>query len=953
MSGQKNYFGKDSIRPDFLNPKKTLSAAESGASSSTTPEPAKSLYVGSGNKSSRANTASRLFNASQSGRSRANTRSSRLFGFLSSSRQPKSDAQKSKSFFNPKLLYFSPAILLIGLIAVLVIMIIGSSSLLGPHIEHLFTDSTNTDYTAYNLRSNEVMREILSGKQQMPDYLKDRLAKEGITTNNDGSLSYKDTVITADNFDLTYNNDVNFREAIIHARRGRVATFFDSAAENFYQKLGLSRDVLHDYQTTGDSAADTANYDQLMSEYFDVDSNATMETAATKTTTDSNGNKSTSTTNLGAVSSNVTSSAEAKARASEFLDSVGNITEASSESCAAKTTGDMVATAVASNAKYTYANTFMTVMESISKAMAGEGSNSGINTVLNWFTRSETTTVHDPVTGAESEVTGTPLEAQSVRAVLSGTPIDQSKTKDYSLERAFVATNAATNNINNAAASNPASAPSTCDADQNNDLALSLNARGTPGSSFVRTVIGALLDNTVGSGFKIVASSTLSLLVPSVADVLYSNAYNDSARGIAGGELFGMGAANVNQLAAQQNSGATGASKERVLAYNHANNVTIAQQAEIDRKNYSPFDASNPNTFLGSITSSLLPLAATTPKSALTSANLATSASTLSSISSTALANINPTYADGENTSYLTTFGEDCQKTSDIGAVGNVYCNMIAVNDLSIIDIPESDPTYQKVISESVDYVDGKEVVREGSPLADFITYWTGRYSMPGVFDANIASACEESRTGNIPILSSVIAKLGGTSEYCRSVADGSRYVNSDDNPYWATEKYHQLWVLNTRVKENLGFYNNSTNPLTASINRDPATPQDGTTNPLTAFREKYEASHPLDNSRSGYLARISGLTKHDAETVIAIADYYQRVANYHPEDAYQFGKNSTINQTAFSTPRFGTSDPILSEASQLGNLSDSSSTSQLGDLLAAAITLSSTGIVRHEEVTA
>ena len=134
---------------------------------------------------------------------------------------------------------------------------------------------------------------------------------------------------------------------------------------------------------------------------------------------------------------------------------------------------------------------------------------------------------------------------------------------------------------------------------------------------------------------------------------------------------------------------------------------------------------------------------------------------------------------------------------------------------------------------------------------------------------------------------------LKPVSEYCSSVADGSRYVNSESNPYWETEKYHQLWVLNTRVKENLGFYKNSENPL-------------------TAYREKYEAEHPLDNSRAGYLARISGITKYDAETVIAIADYYQQVANYHPEDAYQFAPRDENSLAANLSADFLAGSPSI-----------------------------------------
>ena len=902
MAGQKNYFGKGSIRPNFLDPKKTLEDIESTVSplnSTATTDtdnttdsasrlrqiennitPTKSLYTGRGAK--------RGFNTSKR----------RGFGFFSRKTSGSSFARK-KPFSPMTFLRFSPLIMLGGLIIVVIFLIIGASSFLGADLEALFTESTNTDYTAYNLRSNEVFTEILSGQKEMPEYLKTRLQKEGITTNADNSLSFNDTTITADNYESTYNSNANFREAITHARRGRAATFFDSTANDFYKKLGLSRDVLHDYKTSGDSASDTANYDQIMTEYFDVDSNSTVDTATKETSTDENGKETTSIVSTGAaVSSNAFKESDAKTRAKEYLDAVGNKVESSSTNCATLTTGDMVATAVASNAKYTYANTFMTIMESISKSMAGDSNGSGINTVLNWFTKPETTTIHNPVTGAESQVTGTPLEAQSVRAVLSGVAIDQSKTEDYSLERGFASTN-----------SSIANSGSTCDNNQAGNVALSLNAQGNPGSSFVRTAVGALLDTTIGSGFKIVASSTLGLLVPTVADVLYSNAYTN-AQGVSGGEMFGMGAANVNQLAAQQNSGATGASKEQILAFNHANNITIAQEAEVDRNNHSPFDASNSNTFFGKIASTLLPLATT-------SSTIFSPISTLTSVSSTSLANLNPTYADGENTSYLTNFGTYCQKVESIGAVGNVYCNMIAVNDLSIINIPESDPTYQKVISKSIDYVDGKEVIREGSPLADFITYWTGRYSMPGIYDANIASACEENRTGKIPILSSIASMFSSsTSEYCKSVADGSRYINSASNPNWETEKYHQLYVLNNRVKENLGFYKNKTNPL-------------------TAFRENYDAKHPLDNSRSGYLARISGLTKYDAETVIALSDYYQKLADYKPENAYQF------------TPAH---DPV-------SNLRDASFSDKLPSSSTAisSISLSDSGtmLARPEETTA
>ena len=51
--------------------------------------------------------------------------------------------------------------------------------------------------------------------------------------------------------------------------------------------------------------------------------------------------------------------------------------------------------------------------------------------------------------------------------------------------------------------------------------------------------------------------------------------------------------------------------------------------------------------------------------------------------------------------------------------------------------------------------------------------------------------------------------------------------------------------------------------------------------NPVTAYIEKYESEHPLDNSPAGYLARISGLTKNDAGLVLDTIAYYNFINNY------------------------------------------------------------------------
>ncbi len=847
MAGQKNYFGKGNIRPTLPGVKKPDNPADPNLIARESLRTAEKSASGLEHHS--------LYHPTST-----------------KSKSNKFHPTRQKKPLRARLRKVAPALLIVGVLLGGALLIFGSSSFLGPHLESLFTEATNTEYTAYTLRSNEIFKEILDGKLEMTDYLKERLENEGIKVNGN-SLEYDGISINSENFDAIYNGNVHFREALTYARRGRIATFFDSAAQEFYKKLGLSRDVFHDYNVTGDQATDDANYDELMTNYFSGGSDMTIDTAEKEITTDENGNEIINYIATGeAINSTASGGESAEDRAKAYLDSVGNKVAANTPGCAALEIGNMVATAVANNERYASSHDFMTKMESLSKSREGSGDSSAVNSVLNWFTKSATSSVYDAVTGEQYEVTGAPLEAEGMRVVLGGLTANRSNAKKYSIERSYESTNAS---IANAGLST-----ATCNIERATSTLISLSALAVPGGPLVKATIGILLDVGLKIGVKITASTVLSLLVPTVAQVMYSNPY-ENAIGISGGEYFAEGASNINTLAAQQNSGATGATRERVIAYNKANAELIAQEAEIDRAKYSPFDASQKHTFLGSILNSLLPL--TTFVSNISSSPIST-LSTLSSITNTALTSLSTSYAGGENTSLMTNFADYCEKIGEIGAAGNIYCTMSATHDLSTIDVPEDDEMYRSVIEQSVIEEDGKEIIIDGSPLSHFINYWMGRYSNPGIYDVNIANACENS-TIHVPLLSNIVEMVKSLgSDYCRSVADGSRYVNSPDNPAWEeTEKWHQLYVLSARIKKNLGMYGEADDPV-------------------TAYRKNYEAKHPLDNSRAGYLARISGISKEDAKTVLAVVDYEQRIANYNPATRYNFTKKETAQALNYNS---------------------------------------------------
>ncbi len=859
MVGQKNFFGKGDIRPDFPSSKKSENVADPLVLSRETLISAEKNANGGISSTSNAATLEQNIPTTTS-----------FYSNSHSSYNSKRKSHNKKRSLSSKLLKSAPALLIALVLFGGLFLVFGSSSFLGPHLESLFTEATNTEYTAYTLRSNEIFKEILAGKVEMTDYLKTRLENEGITVNGT-SLEYEGITITASNFDSIYNGNVYFRDALTYARRGRIATFFDSTAQNFYNKLGISRDVFHDYNVTGDQEKDDASYKEKMTTYFGGGSSMTVDTASEEKSTDENGNEYTEVVATGPAvnSAGIANEGSAEERAKAYLDSIGDKVAAETPACAALEIGNMIATAIASNERYSSAHDYMTKMESLSKSRQNTGGdNSAVNSVLNWFTRSEASTVYNNITGEKTTVTGSPLESEGMRVVLGGLTANRNNTRKYSLERSYESTNIS---ISNAGLST-----SVCNIERAAGTLVSLSALAIPGGALVKATVGILLNVGFEFGMKIVASSVLSLLIPTIADVMYANPF-ENAVGISGGEYFTEGASNINMLAAQQNSGATGASKDRILAYNQANNVILAQEAESERRTTSPFDASNHNTFLGTIVGSILPIASTISRGSPFS-----TISSFASTTKTSLAQLNPAYADGENTSLMTNFGSYCDKIGEVGASGNMYCTMATIHDLSIINTPEDDETYRSVINQSIEIIDGKEQIKENSPLSHFISYWMGRYSMPGIYDANIANACESEST-HIPLLSNIVDMVKSlNSDYCKTVADGSRYINSPDNLAWEeTEKWHQLYVLSVRIKRNLGYYKDDEDPV-------------------TAYQSRYNQSHPLDNSRAGYLARISGIEKDDAEGIIAVSDYLQKIASYDIDSRLYFGKQKQNNDLIF-----------------------------------------------------
>lgn len=776
----------------------------------------------------------------------------------------------------------APMVAIVGGIVACLFIIFGSTSLLGAHLEALYTEATDTQYASNTLRSTRLFSYMLTGGDQISTswsgarkyktfspWLKSRLQKNGITV-ADGALKFKGQTITADNFAKTYRDNVEFREAYTTSKRGRVAGFFDDAAERIYQKLGLSRNIFEDFKQSGDADADDAKWNKTMSEQFETnDLDTSTHTVGEETVTDENGNPK-----LDENGKPITEKSEVadsgKAKTTEGADStakanayLAKATAAVSTACGALKIGSLLATTVSAVETYSTIHYFMNIMETPSKTKWGAGDEAAANQVNNFFTRSVTTEYPDPETGEKIKITGSPLEGENERVILGGVKPNLEKANRYSLSRLSKV-------LKGTMATYGATAVS-CSVANAANAALSLATLAIPGGGFIKLTTSLLLDTAVKIGAQLAVTAALTFVVPTIARTLFENHF-ESLTGIPAGEAFGKGAAAANTQLAARGSGQSGASEEKLAQYSRQTNEVLALDAELDRYTHSPFDASNKNTFLGSIVASALSFATTN--------SLFGPLSTLANLTQSSFTRLaGTTYADS-GLRYFDFYGE-CDDLEDIGGVkGDLYCNRITITDPSTIDISPDDETYIAVISPNLTTDEkGNEVVKDGSRLAKYINFCANRESPWGIYDANIAASFETTLgpLDTVPYIGDAVAIINAIENLDPEVelwAKGTICNATPENPYWETEmKYYQRYLEDNRVLSQLGAFKDTEME-----------------DPVLAYQDRYEKDHPTDNSKAGTLARITGSTKDDIETMLAVIDYYNFIADYHPEERYAFG---------------------------------------------------------------
>ena len=692
----------------------------------------------------------------------------------------------------------------------------GAQSMLGPHLSAMYTNATDVQFSSYNFRNSRLMSYMLDGGGQIKisnftkkyttftPYMQGRLRDNGIEVghlNADGDfvkgqaifgsstvLKYGDEIIDANSFQDAFARNANFRESYYEAKRGRIVGFFDDVSMKYYSDRGATRDIFDEYKSTGDTDVDTDNFKTTVSDYV-VGSDGSVNTIShgvdeeTQEEYKHENGEDIDTKNIDG------DTPEMKARS--MVNSIASkVSSVGVPVCSALRIANLAAIAVSSYQIYQSIAYFLSLMEPISKTMAGEGDQAAINETLNFMTSqytSEVNYVDSDGSQQTKNVTGSMLQSTGSKLVMGSTLSPRSETEPYSFS-----------NITKAATTIAVSTGLTttaCSGVMAASAIVSLAAAGVPGGKLATFAVSMIMRTVGGVIITGIVASIVSAIIPYVAKIFASNIF-ETYTGIPAGELFSEGAASANFSLATEGSALMPSDKESVKQQNRNTTLALAQEAEVDRLNRSPFDATSTNTFMGSLLSKFTYMAY--------SNNAVSSITSFNNIAANAIRRLTPASSAADEELMYTSNYQEC--TNMPGAMCDMYDLPIVTSDFSTIDIKPDDPTYQEVISRNLD---SNGDVADNSELAKFINFCKNRKSPWGVKDANILNALQTDYgivVNNIPYINDFLDIVNAAEDIENEPwATGSNCMNSSSNPRWDSEfKYYQRYIEDMRILDSM-----------------------------------------------------------------------------------------------------------------------------------------------------
>ncbi|MBR5046323.1 hypothetical protein IKX73_01695 [Candidatus Saccharibacteria bacterium] len=680
---------------------------------------------------------------------------------------------------------------------------------------------------------------------------------------SDGELAilYDNKVITASDFVLAVESDsrmyADFADAVDISTR----YYYSNAVNEIYKRMGFTRDAFKNWESTGDSKKDEEEFYKILNKMLDDSTDLALSgydlvleytgTCPIEVPDPNNEGKMTVVMipcdpRLATYLEDVTNM-----DASVIISGVASRTEDNTVPNATDKAAQLLNSAVSAGEPYLAASAFMAIEEPIQRARAGD--NGPVNEVMNALTKQTEVEYDDVNTGKTVKTKKSILETKNFVAAVSDGIFNKDEANNFSRDRIVKATNRISDYATR-------------------DTIVSPDDRKNQG---VLTIMNG--NEKADTTDLVLARSSLNMAIVEKNSDLFSSEVGGN-RVLAGGSF-------INNEINRQVIAAMPSDKGTIMAYNQEVEKVLARKANADRAKKSPFDISSPYTFMGSLVRKMG--AVMIKNIAITRVTSLPIVNTVADLTGNAVAGLfGIARAEGEEDKFTTISG-DCTTINSAAKVeGDLYCTSHGTASIDYMHYTEEDWIEAGVINRRGIESDG---------MKDFIKYGMDRGANVGVMSADVCTAyAEEHGSIFVRIWKGILTFLGLGDLYnaCKytpqSIATGAAYTLSGSNSNVGSIKLYSGYAL----------YDTVSSLLKEKQSR------------ISAFREEYYAEHPLDNSTAGRIARISGMTKNEAQIALNYAAALVTIAQYNASERYAF--NDVIELVGDDDLMFGDAEIMM-----------------------------------------
>ena len=316
-------------------------------------------------------------------------------------------------------------------------------------------------------------------------------------------------------------------------------------------------------------------------------------------------------------------------------------------------------------------------------------------------------------------------------------------------------------------------------------------------------------------------------------------------RAIEGGSFL-SNTINMHVVGAMPSDAAT------VAAYHQETEEVLARKAEAERATKSPFDISSPNTFFGSIVHNMATAMLAnygSVGSALTAVR--TTAASAGSAFATLSGSVT---AEGSGKDFTSMSGRDCATVGTIKVEGDLYCTSHNTISTKYISYSKSD---------------WESAIDMDTYKNEFVPQAMDRYATVGVKNTEVCTNWHNLNDSAWDKMFNAFLDMEGVYNPCNDapegIATGSEYAFNGEGGF------------DSELYAGYAVYDQVSSLLS------------GTKSETAKAREEYYTKYPKDDSEAGMIARISNLTRNEALTALAYADYLTVIADYNPAMRFDF----------------------------------------------------------------